>query len=278
MYYYKTLIQYDGTNFAGFQWQKKIPTIQNDFNNALKTLIDCKFTTMSASRTDTGVHAMEQIVKISSVNPIECFSFLESFNKSLSSQIRCITFEVCDALFRPSAESLSKEYRYFFTNKRQVSIDESRFISNISNNLDFKIIETCIKELLGEHNFCNFYSSGSNVKTTTRNILSCELTEINPHSILSKSDIFPIPEHLNNCYQIKIEANGFLKQMIRHIVSALWMVGSGKLSIQEFMKLLNGPKSLKQIWKVAPPNGLFLYQIDYPNSKSETKNTQLFTE
>ena len=265
MHYYKTLIQYDGTNFAGFQWQKDIPTIQNNFNNALYSLLNCKFTTMSASRTDTGVHAMEQIVKISIVNPIECFSFLELFNKSLSPQVKCINIEPCDGLFRPAAESLSKEYRYFFTNKRQISNEESRFISNISNRLDFKLIETCIQALLGEHNFCNFYSSGSNVKTTFRNILSCELTEINPHNVLSKSDIFLIPKDLISCYQIKIEANGFLKQMIRHIVSALWMVGSGKLSTQEFMQLLSGPKTLKQTWKVAPPNGLFLYQIHYPS-------------
>ena len=61
----------------------------------------------------------------------------------------------------------------------------------------------------------------------------------------------------------QIQANGFLKQMIRHIVSALWMVGTGKLSGDDFLALLNGPKIDKQLWKVASPNGLFLYQIFY---------------
>ena len=271
MYYYKTSIQYDGTDFAGFQWQKGIPTIQNEFNNALSLLTNCKFTTMSASRTDTGVHAMEQIVKISTTNPIECSSFLKSFNKSLTPQIKCINIDSCDGLFKPAVESLSKEYRYFFTNKTKVSTEESRFISNISNKLDFKLIDSCILALLGEHDFSNFYSSGINVKTTIRNILSCELTEINPHCILSKSDIFKMPQDLFHCYQFKIEANGFLKQMIRHIVSALWMVGSGKLLIQDFLHLLNGPRKNKQIWKVAPPNGLFLYQIHYPTLTNEIK-------
>ncbi len=266
MYYYKTLIQYDGTNYSGFQWQKDIPTIQNEFNKAIQLLINCRFTTMSASRTDSGVHAIEQIVKISTVHPIDCDDFSESFNKIISPQIKCIKISTCDGLFRPATDSLSKEYRYLFTNRTQVSAKETRFISNISNKLDFKLIDSCIQALIGEHDFCNFYSHGSNVKSTKRNIISCELSAINPHDILSNSNIFHIPKELTYCYQLKIEANGFLKQMIRHIVSALWMVGSGKLSLNEFMNLLNGPRALRQTWKVAPPNGLILFKIYYPTS------------
>ena len=59
MHYYKATLQYDGTGYAGFQWQKEIPSIQNDFNHAIKSLVPGKITTMGASRTDTGVHAIE---------------------------------------------------------------------------------------------------------------------------------------------------------------------------------------------------------------------------
>lgn len=263
MYYYKTTIQYEGTNYAGFQWQNGIHTVQSEFNSALKKLIDGKITTMPASRTDTGVHAMEQVVKISSSHPIDLSSFLELFNQALPPQIRCVDIKTCEGLFRPAAAATSKEYRYFFTNKTQVSKEEGQFIANISNKLDLDKMLICTRALAGKHDFCNFYSSGSNVKSTVRTISFCELSEINPQEVFSGLDLFLIPKDLTNCYQLRIEANGFLKQMIRHIVSSLWMVGSGKLSPDDFLAILDGPKSEKQLWKVAAPNGLFLYRINY---------------
>ena len=265
MNYYKATIQYQGTNYAGFQWQNGLPTVQSEFNNALAKLVFGKVTTMAASRTDTGVHAIEQIVKVSSENLIDITSFKKSFNEILPSDIRCTAIDSCAGLFRPSTESVSKEYRYFFTNKVQPSSpssNERQFVSNISNQLNIDAMIVCTQILIGEHDFCNFYSSGSNVKSTIRTISLCELTIINPHDIFSNIDLFSIPSDLTSCHQLRIEANGFLKQMIRHIVSALWMVGTGKLSIDEFQALLDGVKSERQ-WRVAPPNGLFLFKINY---------------
>ena len=263
MHYYKTTIQYEGTNYAGFQWQNGIQTIQSEFNKAISQLIIGKFSTMAASRTDTGVHAREQIVKISSENAIDFSSFLTDFNNALPRDIKCLNIENCQGLFKPAAEAVSKEYRYFFTNQTQGTKEERHFVANISNALDFDAMKVCVHALMGIHDFCNFYSSGSNVKTTVRNILICELSEINPHDLFLATELFEFPKALNNCYELKIVANGFLKQMIRHIISALWMVGSGKISTADFLALLDGPMTEKQTWKVASPNGLFLYHVNY---------------
>lgn len=263
MYYYKTTIQYQGTDFAGFQWQKEAPTVQGEFNNSLAQFINGKITTVAASRTDKGVHAMEQVVKISAINPIECSSFIENINKALSPKIKCININTCDGLFRPASNAISKEYRYLFTNNIHAPKDETCFIANISNKLDLELIKFCAQALVGKHDFCNFYSRGSNVKSTVRDISHCELSNINPHNLLDQSTLFKISKDITHCYELRIQSNGFLKQMIRHIVSALWMVGSGKLSTDEFIELLNGKKNTKQHWKVAPPNGLFLYRIYY---------------
>jgi tRNA pseudouridine38-40 synthase len=159
--------------------------------------------------------------------------------------------------------ALSKEYRYFFTNIVHVEKKDQKFITNISKKLDSNAMMKCVHAIVGHHDFCNFYSSGSNVKSTTRTIYVCELSEVDPHLLLKESGIFQLPHELRCCYQLRIEANGFLKQMIRHIVSGLWMVGTGKISTDDFINLLNGPKSEKQLWKVASPNGLFLYKIHY---------------
>lgn len=267
MYYYKTLIKYEGTEYTGFQWQSGLRTVQSEINYSLAKLIKGKVTTRAASRTDTGVHALGQVVKISSEDPVDCTSFLKQFNAALPETIRCFHISPCSGEFNPGPEAVSKEYRYFFTNKTQISKEENRFVANIANKLDLESMKVCIRDLKGPHDFSNFYSRGSNVKSTERIIHTCELKEINPQTVFIDTELFKIPQHLNHCYELRIEANGFLKQMIRHIVSGLWMVGSGKISPADFKILLDGQKSEKQLWKVAPPNGLFLYKINYSGEK-----------
>lgn len=183
MYYYKITIEYDGTNYAGFQWQNGLKTIQSEINSALNTLVSGKLSTMSASRTDKGVHAVEQVVKICSELSIDLVSFIENFNHLLPPQIQCRDIVICNGLFKPAAEATSKEYRYLFTNKAIVKKEDQKYIANISNHLDFASMQICSQALLGLHDFCNFYSKGSNVKNTTRHILRCELSVINPNKI-----------------------------------------------------------------------------------------------
>ncbi len=267
MNYYKVTIQYEGTHYSGLQWQQGLKTVQDEFNKALAQLIEGKITTTSASRTDSGVHALMQIMKVTSSCAIDKEYFCIQINKLLPADIRSLKIENCASSFKPSVDSLSKEYRYLFTNKSKVSLTDMQFISNISNTLDFDEMKKCISMLKGIYDFQNFYSAGSNVKSTIRNIISCELTEINPHTIFENLELFKIPTSVDHCYELKIVANGFLKQMIRHLVSALWMVGSQKITSDEFQVFLSGPKVLKQRWKVAPPNGLFLFQIVYAPAK-----------
>ena len=263
MYYYQAILQYDGTDFFGLQWQPGIPTIQNSFNEALNKLIKGKFTTMGASRTDSGVHALGQVVKITSDQVIDCSDFLKRLQAILPSQIRCMSISPCEGDFKPSSDHLSKEYRYLFTNEKFRPASTLRFIPNFANPLDMDAIGICVNKLKGVHDFKHFYSQGSNVKSTVREIYFCELKTVNPHSIFPKDSLFHMPGDLERCFQLKIIGNGFLKQMIRHIVSALWMVGSGKLTVDEFSKLLEGREESLKRWKVAPSNGLFLFEIKY---------------
>lgn len=263
MNYYKATIQYEGTNYFGFQWQKGIPTIQSEFNQSLNQLMSGKITTMGASRTDTGVHALEQIVKISSENPIDCESFIFEFNKILPAQIRCLNIASCGGLFRPANDSTHKEYRYLFTNKLQSDCSEQLFIANNPYPLDVDSMKKCAQMIVGEHSFHNFCSTGSNVKSTMREISLCEITEVDPHSVLSQSELFSLPQDVRQCYQLRIEGTGFLKQMVRHLMSALWMVGNGKIFPDEFSLLLSGPVKTKRLWKVADSRGLYLYRLHY---------------
>lgn len=263
MYYYKSTIQYAGTNYIGFQWQTEKPTVQSEINRALSQLSPGKITTMAASRTDTGVHAMEQIVKITSSEPFDLKTFRNDFNQALPDDILCTQIDDCSGEFKPAHDAVSKEYRYFFTNKTQVESHERQFIANISNPLNLELIRSCLEALVGTHDFCNFYSYGSDIKSTVRTIHFCELSLVNPASLFSQSELFQIPASMTECFELRISGDGFLKQMIRHIVAALWRVGSGKLSVEDFISLLDSPMKEQQPWKVAPANGLFLYRVNY---------------
>ncbi len=89
MNYYRAKIQYDGTDYGGFQWQKDVPSVQRDFNLALDKITGATFTTMGASRTDAGVHAFEQYIKITSQNEMAIAQMVESLNSTLPPEIRC---------------------------------------------------------------------------------------------------------------------------------------------------------------------------------------------
>jgi len=261
MNYYKATVQYDGTNYCGFQWQKDIATIQNEINVALSTLVPGKITTMSASRTDTGVHALEQIVKITSEEEIDCTSFLDLFNQALPPEIFCLKIGLCLGSFNPTQFSSSKEYRYLFSNTLESRGIENKYIASYPYELNIKAMQEAARLIVGTHDFKNFYSLGSNVKTTIREIMSCELTEVDPHSVLLNPELFPISQDLKMCYQLRIEGKGFLKHMVRNLMSALWLVGREKISVDEFSQLLSGVTKKKRVWRVATPRGLYLYRF-----------------
>lgn len=267
MNYYKAIIQYDGTNYCGFQWQKELGTVQNDFNQALYQLLSGKVTTMGASRTDTGVHAVEQIVKISAEQEIDCQPFLSLLNQSLPSEIRCLSLSECAGSFRPASDHVSKEYRYLFSNTLKSNSLDQRFIVNHPYQIDIELMMEAAGMVVGKRDFQNFCSAGSNVKTTVREITRCEVSAINPHTVLPNPDLFTLPLTHPQCFQLRIEGRGFLKHMVRHLMRALWLVGGGMISPDEFEGLLNGPKKTKRLWMVAPPNGLYLY--GFKTSSSE---------
>ena len=264
MHYYKARIQYDGTNLSGFQWQNGTPTVQSEFNQALSSFARGRFSTLGASRTDTGVHALEQMVKITSEDSLDDENFVVRFNQKLSPQIRCLSFAPCEGSFRPTHDSIHKEYRYYFTNTPRVEEADRRFIGNIANELDFELMKKATALYLGTHDFFNFCSMGSNVKTTIRTIDVCELTLINPQTDFPKSDLFNIPPELATCYEFRIVASGFLKQMIRHMVRGIWLVGSQRITFEDFERFLLGPKLENRMWRPASANGLFLYSIKFP--------------
>lgn len=264
MNYYKAILQYDGTDRIGFQWQEGMPTIQGDLNLSLQTILQGKVTTRAASRTDKGVHAFGQVVKISA----EDTSMLDAtrLNAALPSHIRCLDVSPCRGDFIPSVDQTSKEYRYLFTNTPGVSGTDQRYIAQTPYPLNITHIESCVAMLKGTKDFKNFWSIGGPSNTTLREIIETDLTIIDPHELFRDS-LFTAGQ-VTSCWQFRIKGKGFLKHMVRHLVGALWMVGNGRLSVQDFSDLLHGEQKKQRPWKKADPRGLYLLKVSYESDQS----------
>lgn len=259
MNYYKAILQYDGSDRIGFQWQEGMPTIQGDLNLSLQQILQGKVTTRAASRTDKGVHAFGQVIKIST----EDSSSLNAsrLNAVLPTHMRCLGLSPCAGDFIPSVDQFSKEYRYLFTNTPGISGSDQRYIANTPFTLNIAHIQTCVDMLRGTNNFQNFWSIGGIANTTLRDILECDLTMINPQELF-KDSLFTAGE-VTSCWQFRIVGKGFLKHMVRHLVGALWMVGNGRLSVEDFSDLLHGELKEARPWKKADPRGLYLLKVSY---------------
>lgn len=252
MNFHQAIIQYDGTDRQGFQHSDGALTIQGDLNHALANIFKGEFSTRAASRTDKGVHAIAQVIKISSEDGLT----LEQFNAALPAHIRCLDLTTCAREFIPSIDQRSKEYRYLFTTPGS----EQRFIASAPASLNIEAMQTCVAMLKGTHDFKNFWSIGGISNTTVREILECDLTLVNPQELF-KGTIFTTTT--TRSWQFRIHGRGFLKHMVRHLVGALWQVGLGKISVEDFSKYLNGDQRESRPWKKADPKGLFLVKVHY---------------
>ena len=251
---YKAILQYDGTGRLGFQRQEGKQTIQGDLDLSLKQILQGDFTTRAASRTDKGVHAIGQVIKISAEDPHPLHA--DKLNSTLPAHIRCLDLTPCSREFIPSIDQHWKEYRYLFSETHG-----SRFIAHPPEALNIDDIQTCVAMLTGTNDFQNFWSIGGISNTTVREILHCNLTVISPQDFFQDT-IFSAGE-LTSCWQFRIVGTGFLKHMVRHLVGALWAVGSGKLTTLEFAELLHGELRPQRPWKKADPEGLYLLKVSY---------------
>lgn len=254
MNYFRAILQYDGSDHMGFQWQENLPTIQGDLNSSLKKLLQGEFSTRAASRTDKGVHAFAQVIKISTDDPLNLDA--AKLNAILPAHMRCLEISPCAGDFIPSIDQVAKEYVYLFTND-----PNQRYLAQAPSTLNIDHIRSCIDMLQGTNDFRNFWSIGGISNTTVRKILECDLTLINPQELF-KDSLFTAGE-LISCWQFRIVGKGFLKHMVRHLVGALWLVGNGSLSVENFSQYLHGELKEQRPWKKADPKGLYLLKVSY---------------
>lgn len=252
---YKITIQYKGTHYLGFQIQAQGSTIQGEINKALKILSKSEeIKSIGSGRTDAGVHAIAQVMRVEIPVFIPAESLCKAMNSNLPNDIRVVSAEVCNDQFHPIYSAKSKEYNYVFTTNEKITSFAHDLITHFPYDLDIELMKKGCDIFLGEHDFINYQCTGTEVESTVRNIYSCELIHYvsEGHWASVASDYFVL----------KITGNGFLKQMVRLIMGALLSLGKGKISLEDLEKSLKTPLK-NRLGATAPSQGLYLKRVDY---------------
>ena len=261
MYHHRLVTSYKGSNYYGWQdlgTSEPKPTIEASILQVLKQI--CKYqncTIAAASRTDAGVHAQGQVLKITIALAIESEKLLLGMNSLLSDDIRILHCEPCAVEFNPNKDSKSKEYHYYFCtdtiynpilNDIVVHIPSSKV--STTGSLDIELMKRACKLFIGEHDFYSFAKRDATINSTFRTILSCEILEAQPSTFGNK------------IYYLKIVGKGFLRHMVRYIAGVLFALGRNQLSLSDISEALVNHKE-KKVSPKAKSRGLHLIQVCY---------------
>jgi tRNA pseudouridine38-40 synthase len=238
---YKLIIQYDGTNYAGWQIQENAVTVQERIKVAIEILTKEKVNLIGSGRTDTGVHAMGQVANFKIEDKLDIYRFKHSLNAILPKDISIVHIEETSETFHSRFDAKKRSYIYL------ISKIKSPFYYPYSwyyyEQLDMPKLKRHSELLVGEFDFTSF----SRKNTETENKV-CEIFQINWRE---KKELIIF----------YIEANRFLHGMVRTIVGTLL-----KLHRQESSKKLTeilDSKNRETAGEAAPAQGLFLYKVKY---------------
>lgn len=249
---YKLQLSYKGTQYSGWQFQtQNQETVQEYVENVLKKIAKHQKIKLSgASRTDTGVHASGQTLKVTLPKKIDPQNLMKGMNTTLPNDIRVVSCDFTHHDLNVVLDCKSKEYHYYFTvNKNQNALVHEAVYS-YPENLDIEKMKKACSFLLGKHNFFSFCNPSARLNTPYRVITDCSIEKTN--FLTMEKDV----------YYLKIFGPGFLRYMVRYLMGALWDIGAGKLSIEDFqLSLQTGEEH--GVRTKAPARGLHLIHIEY---------------
>jgi tRNA pseudouridine38-40 synthase len=241
----RLLIEYDGTNYRGWQVQPKGQTVQGMIEEKLTMITGETIHLIGSGRTDAGAHAFGQVAHFKTTSRLSLSSIQRALNSLLPPDIVIRRADEVEDDFHARKKSISKIYEYRILNQNLRSVFNRMYAWYIPQKLDFKEMKEATRWLTGEHDFSSFRSVGSPTRTAVRKVVRTEWKR-------SRDGLI----------RFEIEANGFLKQMVRAIVGTLVEVGKGKISSEEFRRILES-QDRNMAGPTAPAHGLFLKEVKY---------------
>lgn len=241
----KLLIEYDGTNYHGWQIQPNGITVQEVLQKNLALMTRERVRLIGSGRTDAGVHALGQVANFQTSASIPLEGFHRGLNSLLPPDIIIKSAEEAGPEFHAQRLARRKTYLYAILNREVPSAIHRNFSWHYPLPLDPEALQGAAQLLVGKRNFASFQAADADTSDPVREVFRADW--------LSGKAPF---------LYFAIEAEGFLKQMVRNIVGTLVDVGRGKISAGEFERIIKA-QDRRQAKMTAPPQGLFLMKVEY---------------
>ena len=242
---YQIIIEYDGTNYKGWQYQKNGSSIQKEIEKAIKKLLKKKIKIIGSGRTDSGVHAIAQSANFFCEKLDNEKKFLNSLNYFLSNKdITINTIKKKKVSFHSRFDAKKRTYKYIIINRKNFLVLDKNRAWHVKKKLNIHSMKKAIKLFLGTHNFNAFRSSSCGAKSPVRTIEKSSITK------------------KGNKIMIIFSSKSFLQQQVRSMVGCLKFIGEGKWTLDNLKRLLKS-KNRSHCAPPAPPNGLYLYKVNY---------------
>ena len=245
--HYQVRLAYDGTDFLGWQSQARGRTVQGVLEEALKLLSGAtRVAVAAAGRTDAGVHALGQVACFVLDRPWAPEDLVRALNGTLPRDVRATGASLAGSDFHARRSALSKLYRYELDTASIQLPTRRRYAGHAPSALDRERVAAAAALLVGRHDFRSLASAGSDVKTTERTVLRSEV------------------RFSGDTLVYEVEADGFLRKMVRSMVGGLLAAGRGTMSVESLEEALLARD--RRTWPApAPACGLFLVSVRYPD-------------
>jgi tRNA pseudouridine38-40 synthase len=238
----KLEIEYDGTDFHGWQIQPKLRTVQKEIQDKLQIILKHEVTLIGSGRTDVGVHALGQVANFKTQNQLDAESMLRGLNGLLPPDVVIKSVKEVDSDFNARYSAKSRIYRY------RVHLGKTAILRNyvweVSYSLNPKNIVEATEQIMGEHDFSSFCVAESAKEDNVCQVMTAKWEK------LQKELVFAI------------EANRFLHTMVRSLVGTSVEVGRGYLSVSDFAQIMKA-KDRRKAGPTAPACGLYLVEVKY---------------
>ncbi|MFC2050258.1 tRNA pseudouridine(38-40) synthase TruA [Chloroflexota bacterium] len=241
------VVEYDGRNYYGFQWQANLPTIQAELERAIHELTGESSRVIAASRTDAGVHARGQVVSFRTKSALSPQTFVRALNYYLPKDIAVKGACKMDMDFNVMRDAVSREYDYRILNSSTRSPLFEGFAYFVPKKLNIRVMNKTCKFIEGKHDFASFAAALGKLRSTMRAVYEAKVT---------KEDELVI---------YHMTANSFLPHQVRNTVGLLIRIGLGKVGLEEFQKIMEA-KRLGLAGPTAPAHGLCLTKVNYPDN------------
>jgi tRNA pseudouridine38-40 synthase len=240
---YKAVVEYDGTDYCGFQHQSGQPTVQAVLEQGIANLAGQRVRLLAAGRTDSGVHALGQVVAFDLAWRHGTGSLLRALNANLPGDVAVRSVSEASAAFHPRFDATKRTYVYHVYNQSLRSPLHRRYSWHVARPLDTTSMHAAADLLVGSRDFATFGQAPQG-ENTVREVFSAGWRKRGAMLIF------------------EVEANAFLHRMVRSIVGALKLVGDGTWAVTDFEAALEA-RDRSRAGQSAPPQGLYLLSVAY---------------